>query len=167
MSLACPWDPPDGGDARVLAETLQAIAQSDASDLLLYDAESAPLRHRVVAAEWISGMGVPVSPERVVVTVGAQHALTLILSTLLRPGDTLLAAELTYPALKAVAQMLGIRVRSLALDEEGITPDSLDRACAEGGAKALYCVPRLRIRHRERCHRRAGRPLLLRRAGTT
>jgi DNA-binding transcriptional MocR family regulator len=76
-----------------------------------------------------------------VVTAGAQHAITVILSTLLRRGDTLLTEELTYPALKSVAQQLGIRTRGVALDAEGLRADDLSRACVETGAKALYCVP--------------------------
>jgi len=142
LSLACPWVPPDGGDGRVLGEALQRLSQDgDLTELLVYDGETAPVRHREAGAEWIGRLGLAVPPERVVVTAGAQHALTVILSALLRPGDTLLTESLTYPALKAVAGMLGLRLRGLAMDGEGVIPESLDRAVQEGGAQALYCVP--------------------------
>ena len=142
MSLACPWVPPDGEEGRLLAQTLTQVAASRSLDeLMCYEASSALPRHRVAAAKWLGQLGLRVSPERIVVTNGAQHAITVILAALLRPGDTLMTAELTYPGLKAVAQMLGLNVRGVPMDEEGIVPDALDTMCAESPAQALYCVP--------------------------
>lgn len=142
MSLACPWVPPDGEEGRLLARTLEEIARGrDLDELMAYNPATALLRHRAVAAEWIGAMGLDASPDRIVVTNGAQHAITVCLATLLRPGDTLVTAELTYPGLKAIAQMLGLRLRGVAMDREGIVPDALDDACEGVGARALYCVP--------------------------
>jgi DNA-binding transcriptional MocR family regulator len=144
LSLACPWVPPDGEEGRLLAHTLAEIARGGGLDeLMTYHPTTGLPRHRAVAAEWIAGMGLAVSPDQVVVTHGAQHAMTVILASLLRPGDTLLTAELTYPGLKAVAQMLGLRVRGIAMDDEGIVPEALDAASRESPARALYCVPTL------------------------
>ena len=142
MSLACPWVPPDGEEGRLLAQSLEDIARGHALDeLMSYDPTSALLRHRQIAAEWIGTMGLEVTPDQVVVTNGAQHAMTVALAALLRPSDTLMTAELTYPGLKAVSQMLGLRVRGVAMDEEGIIADALDAACTEQRAQALYVVP--------------------------
>ena len=142
MSLACLWVPPDGEDGRALGATLAEIARSHGLDeLVAYDPATAPYRHRTIAAEWIESMGLHVPPDQLVVTNGAQHAITAILASHLRPGDTLLAAHLTYPGLKAVAQMLGLQLRGVAMDEEGIEPDALAAACRDHGARALYCIP--------------------------
>lgn len=142
MSLASPWIPPGGEEGRLLGQTLEQISRSQVlDDLVAYAPATALPRHLAVAASWIRDLGLDVSPERITVTNGAQHAITVILATLLRPGDTLLAAELTYPGLKAVVQMLGLRLRGVAMDEEGIVPEALDDACAAGAARALYCVP--------------------------
>jgi DNA-binding transcriptional MocR family regulator len=142
MSLACPWIPPDGRDGRELARTLTEIAEArPLDDLLRYDAMSAQDRHRAAAAAWIARTGLETTPDRVVVTGGAQHAMTVILASLLRPGDTLLTGELTYAGLRSVAQMLGLRLRGVALDEHGIVPEHLDRVCDDARPQALYCVP--------------------------
>ena len=142
MSLACPWVPPDGEEGRLLARTLEQIVRGRPLDeLMSYDPTSALRRHREIAANWIGGMGLDVTPEQIVVTNGAQHAMTVGLASLLRPGDTLMTAELTYPGLKAVSQMLGLRVRGVAMDDEGIIPDVLDAYCADHSAQALYVVP--------------------------
>jgi DNA-binding transcriptional MocR family regulator len=83
----------------------------------------------------------PATPDQTIVTVGSQHAITVLYSTLLRPGDTVLAAELTYPGMKGIAQMAGLRLRGIAMDEEGMLPHAIEAACLESSAKALYCVP--------------------------
>ena len=142
MSLALPWLPPDGEDGHELAEALEEIARSHGLDeLLRYDPDTALLRHRRIAAEWIGALGLDVSAEGIAVTNGAQHAIMVVLGSHLRPGDTVLAARLTYPGLKAVAQMLGLQVRGVAMDDEGILPDALAEACRDHAAKALYCIP--------------------------
>jgi len=119
------------------------VREGDLDRLLSYDAELASAEQRAIAAEWIRTHGVPADGERIVVTAGAQQALAVILSTLVRPGDTLLTEELTYPALKSVAQQLGVRTRGVTMDEEGLVPDAIAHACKESDAKALYCVPTL------------------------
>ncbi len=142
MSLASPWVPPDGEEGRLLAKTLAQLAASRSLDeLMCYNASSALPRHRAAAAKWLGQLGLSVPPERIVVTNGAQHAMTVIMATLLRPGDTVMAAELTYPGLKAVAQMLSLNVSGVPMDDEGIVPDALDAMCAASPAQALYCVP--------------------------
>lgn len=142
MSLACPWVPPDGEEGRLLAETLERIARGRRLDeLMMYDPATALARHRSVAAKWIGEMGLDVSPDRIIVTSGAQHAMTVAFATLLRPGDTVVTAELTYPGIKSLAHMLGLDLRGVAMDEEGIVPDALDAVSEATGARALYCVP--------------------------
>ncbi len=140
MSLATPWTSPGEGD--LLADTLRQISrESDLGELLRYHPETASLRHRAAAAAWISRTGLTPRPEQTIVTAGGQHAMTVLFSTLLRPGDTIITGELTYPGMKALAQMLGLRIRGVALDEEGMRPDSLDEACHDSSPAVLYCVP--------------------------
>ena len=142
MTLACPWVPPDGEEGRLLADTLVEVARSQPLDELMeYQSTTALPRHRVAAAKWLGRLGVEVSPDNVVVTCGSQHAMTSILATLLDRGDTVMVAELTYPGFKAIAQMLGLKVRGVPLDGEGIIPEALDELCSQIPAHALYCVP--------------------------
>ena len=140
LSLATPWSIPGEGD--LLANTLRQMAdEPQLGSLLHYDPESASLSQRAAAAAWITRNGMPATAEQTIVTVGVQHAMTVLFSTLLRPGDTVLTEELTYPGMKGMAQMLGLRLRGVAMDEEGLRPDALEAACRESSPKALYCVP--------------------------
>jgi DNA-binding transcriptional MocR family regulator len=69
--------------------------------------------------------------------------MTVILATFMGTGDVLATEELTYPGLRAVARMLGIRMQAIELDGEGVVPDALDAACESSRITALYCVPTL------------------------
>lgn len=135
---------PRGEEAGLFSETLRAIAGGDTDPLLRYRPDTALPSHRSVAAGWIRRTALDARPEDVVVTAGAQHALSVILSSLLEPGDVLLAARLTYPGLKSLAHAFGVKLRGVEMDEEGITPEALEAACArEPAPEALYVVPTL------------------------
>ena len=60
--------------------------------------------------------GARVSPDEVLVCTGSQHGLTVVLATLLEPGDVLLTESLTYAGLQPVAGLLRLRLRGLPID---------------------------------------------------
>ncbi len=131
-------DPDLAGALRDLA------ARPDVNRLLGYQPTLGAVRHRRAGAAWLARHGLEVDPERVVVTAGAQHAITVILGTLCRAGDVVLTEPLTYPGLMSVARLLGLRPRPVAVDAEGLRPDALTAACAElGPGRVLYCLPTL------------------------
>jgi DNA-binding transcriptional MocR family regulator len=101
------------------------------------------LRHRQAMAAWLARGGLTVDPDSLVLTAGAQHALSATISALLKPNDTLLMEELTYSGARAVAQQQHVRIRGVATDSEGLRPDALETACRATRARALYCMPRL------------------------
>ncbi|HSD29691.1 MAG TPA: PLP-dependent aminotransferase family protein, partial [Vicinamibacteria bacterium] len=126
---------------------LEALARltvrRDVGRLLDYPAAGGNAADREAGASWIARAGVEASPADVLVCTGSQHGLTVVLATLLEPGDVLLTESLTYAGVKAVAGLLHLRLKGLAIDEHGLRPDALEQACREGGAKALYLIPTL------------------------
>ncbi len=129
-------------EAGLFSETLRAIADGHTEPLLRYRPDTGLPSHRSVAARWIRRTGLEASPENIVITAGAQHALSVILSHLLPSAAVLLTAQLTYPGLKSLAQSYGVRIRGVEMDEEGITPDALEEACTRvPEPAALYLVP--------------------------
>jgi DNA-binding transcriptional MocR family regulator len=85
----------------------------------------------------------PASPDRLVLTAGAQHAMTVAFAATTKPGDTVLVEDLTYSGMKALAQFSHLKLRGVAMDSEGLRPDLLDAACRSTRARVLYCMPRL------------------------
>jgi len=137
--------PPPAAEGGVLGETLAEIA-ADAGllqSLLAYQPCAGRQSHRAAGAKWLALSGMNASPEQVVVTGGAQHGLLTALAALTRPGDRVATEALSYPGIKLVARLLGLRLDGLAMDDEGIVPDAFDALCRGGDIKALYCVPTL------------------------
>ena len=103
-----------------------------------------PARSAATATSaWLAGGGLEVAAERIVVTAGAQHGVLAALATLTRPGDRIGTEAVTYPGIKLVARMLGLRMEGLAMDAHGLLPDALEAACKTNDVKALYCIPTL------------------------
>ena len=113
------------------------------TDLLGYVPTPGHRRHRQAMAEWLAALGTPASPDRIVLTTGAQHALLVALAATTKPGDTVLAEELTYSGMKQLTRQMHLKLRGVAIDGEGLRADALEAACRATKARVLYCMPRL------------------------
>ena len=139
--------PPQPRDARLIerlrdgwAEVLaapSALARMNYQDSIGIEAD------RAAGAAWLARRLGPLPVDRVLVVNGAQCALAAILAVLCRPGEALCAGELTYPGLRAAAELRGVRLVPVRQDEEGLDPDALDEACRSVRPRALYVVPTL------------------------
>lgn len=140
--LSCPpLEPAQLENSRIAAALCSVAARRDLGALLRGVAPGGTALQRASGARWLAGAGLPFAPERLLFTAGAQHALALVLSTLLRPGDALLCEALTYPGLKALAAAMQLELVPVAIDADGILPAALDRAAARSRARALYAIP--------------------------
>jgi len=125
-----------------LAAALKALAATaDLDALVAYGDPSGSIAVRTAGAAWLAELGVDVTPDRVAVCAGAQHAILTALSCVVGPGEVVLAEALTYPGFLGAARLLGLRVRGVALDEHGIVPESLERLCRSDRPRLLYTMP--------------------------
>jgi DNA-binding transcriptional MocR family regulator len=134
--------PPRAVEPGELAAALKAMAEDVHADAWLdYQPSAGRPAHREAGAVWLRRGGLEIAPEHVVVTAGAQHGVLTVLSALTRPGDRIAVEALTYPGIKLIARTLGLRLDSVAMDDDGIIPDAFDALCRSGDPKALYCIP--------------------------
>ena len=133
----------DGAAHRhAIEKTLLALVrQEDLTSILDYPADGGNPSDREAGASWIGRSGLTARPEDVLVCSGSQHGIVTVLATILKPGDLLLADELTYPGLKAAAGLLHLRLQGVASDEQGMRPDAFEEACHASSARAVYLVP--------------------------
>jgi DNA-binding transcriptional MocR family regulator len=127
----------------LIAESLASISKATNLNPLLdyYQPAEGSLRHRAAGAAWLSREGFNVLPEQVLVCSGAQHAMFVALSTLTEPGDTVLTEEVSYPGIKALANLLHLQLQGLPVDEQGLQPEAFAAACRARQGKVLYCIP--------------------------
>jgi DNA-binding transcriptional MocR family regulator len=125
-----------------LAATLRDIADCGwAQQLLRYHPVPTHNRSLDAGARWLQAAGVAAQPEELTITAGAQHALMLILACVTKPGDLVLADEITYSGLMPAAEERGLRVQGVPMDEFGMLPDALLALCRQKRAQVLYCMP--------------------------
>lgn len=145
FSINTPTDLDAGGEYdHVLRQMLRELSeQQGIGTLLNYQPNGGSRAHREAGAELLAGYGLNIDPERVLITAGAQHAMTVALGALTEPGDTVLTENLTWPGLRRLGDFLRFRVQGLAMDQEGILPDAFEAACRGRNVKVLYAVPNL------------------------
>ena len=130
-------------DALLSATLTELARQPGISALLDYQPHRGLPRHRAAGADWIKRAGLSLSADQVVLTAGAQHAMMAAFGALTRPGDLVVTEALTYPGMKTLANLLHLRLQGLAMDEEGLRPDSFEAACRTASPRVLYCLPNI------------------------
>jgi len=145
FSINTPTDLDAGGEYdQILRQVLRELSeQQGIGTLLNYQPNGGSRDHRQAGAELLSTFGLDIDPDRVLITAGAQHAMTVALGALTEPGDTVVTEALTWPGLRRLGDFLRFRVQGLAMDQDGILPDAFEAACRGRNVKALYCVPNL------------------------
>lgn len=127
-----------------LARTLAELAQSSRLQALLsYQVESDLHHHADAAIAWLRRVGLDGHRDEVVITNGAQHGLLASLMAIMQSGDVLLAEELTYAPVKALAERLALKLAAAPIDDGGLCPEAFDRICRTHAVKALYFTPTL------------------------
>ena len=86
---------------------------------------------RTAVAAHMSGWGLPSTAEQIVITTGAQQAISAAAACWLRPGDTVVVEDPTYPGAIAAFGQSGARLRGVAVDGQGVRVDELEAALAD------------------------------------
>jgi DNA-binding transcriptional MocR family regulator len=98
-------------------------------------------RHRAVAVEWLKACGLTVSPQNVSLTNGATAGMTVALMSVAPPGSTVATEAIGHHTLIPLATYLGFNLEGLAIDDQGMVPESLDEACRESPIRAVFLQP--------------------------
>lgn len=130
-------------DERIIAGLEAIRAQSGLTAHLNYQPPGGSAHEREVAARWMRTRAPHAHADRLVIFPGAQTILFNLLAHLARPGDVVLTEALTFPGIKAAAAQLGVKLVGVAMDDGGILPDALAKACRAHRPKAVYLIPTL------------------------
>ncbi|WPE22895.1 PLP-dependent aminotransferase family protein [Shinella zoogloeoides] len=108
-----------------------------------YSSLNGSLWARAAGCQWMAEAGFATTPDRVVVTSGAQHGLFTALATFIKPGDVVMTDRLTYFGLRALAATLQFSLLCVDSDEQGLIPDAIEALCRNHRMAALFVVPTL------------------------
>ena len=95
---------------------------------------------RRVLAHKLAGLGVPASPDQIITTVGATHALDIVSRTLLRPGDPVMVEEPGWAVEFARLNALGMRLLPVPRRADGPDLDVMAKYCAVHKPKLYVSV---------------------------
>lgn len=148
--------PSDGADMSTVLPTYTMLHEAASrrmmtalgrADNSIWMSPSRPLaglpHHRDAAAKWLLSLGVDVPTDQIFLTNGATHAIFVALSVIARPGDVVLTERLTENGIVGAANVLGLSLKGLETDDQGIIPDALDAACRKNDIAALIWIPSL------------------------
>ncbi|WP_231587693.1 PLP-dependent aminotransferase family protein [Microbacterium oxydans] len=85
---------------------------------------------RELIADMYRAEGTPTTPEQILVTHGAQQAISLVVNALVGPGDVVLAEEVTWPGVTDSVGLRGGTVHGIPMGPDGIDVDVLEVAIA-------------------------------------
>ncbi|MCU1632059.1 MAG: GntR family transcriptional regulator [Micrococcaceae bacterium] len=133
---ALPAAPQVGEAAARAAGELPAYLNGDGYDLL-----GLP-RLRQALADRYSARGLPTNPGQIIVTLGAQHAISLLARTLLTRSDTVLVEAPSYPHAYEALRSAGRRLVPVAVDaRRGWDDDGLEQAFVRTRPAVAYVMP--------------------------
>jgi len=141
LTFNCPVQLP--AQEQAMAQAMRDIAGGPRLPLLLpYHRDWIGMpEHRAAAARWLATRGVTAVADDVVIVNGGQQGVSVILSALIEPGETVAAEELTDPGIKFLAANRHLTLRGLPIDGQGLIPDAFEAACRSGPLRALICCP--------------------------
>lgn len=141
ISLAGGLPAPELFDIDGARQAFDRVLRDDAARALQYSPSEGDPRLREQLAARCTAAGLRTHPDQIVVTTGAQQALTLVATTLVEPGDVVLVERPSYLAALQVFALSGARLVDVPSDADGIDPAALDQLAREHLPALLYLVP--------------------------
>ena len=96
---------------------------------------------RKAVADFYTDAGTKTTPEQVLITTGAQQALSLVTSLFVHRGDPVLVENPTYFGALEVFRFAGARMSPLPVARDHVAPDVLARKIAATHPRLIYLTP--------------------------
>lgn len=125
----------------VLSAARLVMGRPGAERLLEYGSPLGTKRQLRAAFKWLQHLGIEATEENILVTAGAQNALSVILISMFKAGDNIAVDHFTYTNFKGLANFLRIRLIAVDTDECGMSPRALSQFCKNMEIKAVYLMP--------------------------
>lgn len=144
IDLRCNTPPPVPLMADLNAALVALIARG-ALDPAVHYIQGAGLPHvRAAGAQWLTRQyGLDFDAGDLIQCNGGQHGIALVFSSFCSAGDTILCEASTFYGARMAANHLGLKLRGLPMDGEGLLPEAVDQAAAETGSRLLFTLPTL------------------------
>ena len=96
---------------------------------------------RAAVAERYTRRGLPTLPEQILITTGAQSAVSLVVGLLGRPGDRALVESPSYPNALDAVRHAGLRITPVPVTEDGWDIELLECTLRQTAPRLAYLIP--------------------------
>ncbi|WP_436843841.1 PLP-dependent aminotransferase family protein, partial [Streptomyces hundungensis] len=96
---------------------------------------------RAAVAERYTRRGLPTLPEQILITTGAQSAVSLVVNLLGRPGDRALVESPSYPNALDAVRHAGLRITPVPVTEDGWDIELLECTLRQTAPRLAYLIP--------------------------
>lgn len=96
---------------------------------------------REAAAAHLTRSGLPTTPDQVLITTGAQQAISLVANLFIEPGDSVVLEDPTYLGAIDAFTSFGARLTGVPVGPDGVRVEPLRDAVTRGTPRAVYLVP--------------------------
>ncbi len=128
--------------AALIAKSLAGLDRPENLEVALRQATSTGTQAaRNISAKFLTRQNWSPDPEQIVFTANGRQCIAAALAALVSPGGRCGVEALTYPFIKGIAARLGVTLVPLAMDDDGVRPDAVQKAHREANLSALYIQP--------------------------
>lgn len=128
--------------AEAVGEAVAALAEDGTALFASHGYASGGLDSlREAVAAHFRRQGVATSREQVLITTGVQQALSLVAALYIRPGETAIVENPTYPGALDALRTAGAHLRSIPIDEAGARVDLLEALVTRMAPRLVYLTP--------------------------
>lgn len=117
------------------------LSREESIRLFEYSSPLGTKRQINAARKWLRRIGIDVGEENILLSAGAQNALSVILISLFKAGDKIAVDNFTYTNFKGLANFLHIQLIAVPADGYGMSPDGLSTICKNTEIKGIYLMP--------------------------
>lgn len=128
----------------MMKKSLSKLAQTIDPEVFLATRPNVGLRsHRQAGARWLQNCNVNVNETSVILVNGVSHGLNIAFSALAQQGDVVVTTDIAHHLIVSLCSYMGLHLKGLSSDQEGILPDAFERACRDHQVKILFALPAL------------------------
>src|SRR3954462_11604763 len=126
----------------MIARSLEGLERPEALDVALRQTSIVGTQAaRTISAEFLARGDWSPAADQLVFTASGRQCIAAALAAVVPSGGRCGVEALTYPFIKDIAARLGVTLVPLAMDEEGVRPDAIQKAHREAHLSALYIQP--------------------------
>ncbi len=126
---------------RFLEREIHQILSDNPRLLSQYGEIQGDIHLRKAMDEYLKRVGVPSTPENILVTSGSQQGIDLVARTFVGPGDVVVMEAPTYPGAIDVFRGRGAIILTVPVDKDGMRVDILQNLCDKHKPKIIYTIP--------------------------